>query len=182
MPSHPAVAYLLLVRRCYPLSMTRALLILLLTFASAYGGDETVNASMSISGRFAKGYSFHFTVAADGASLLTVDRPGMSERKTYQIPPDKLSELRTLLLHERFFELGSSYGDIVPDGSITTMTVHLGTKAKTIKLRFLRNGDPNLPEIRRAVRVRLFLRSLVEHPDAVDLSRYDKIILKNSAK
>ena len=89
--------------------------------------------------------------------------------------------LRHTLLDERFFDLGDEYGEQVADGSTDTISISAGDRTKTVKLHFLMNWVHHAPwrlrEPRRAVKVLLLLRGWFDDPNAVDLRRYDRMVL-----
>ncbi|WP_395741220.1 hypothetical protein [Prosthecobacter sp.] len=165
------------------MSMLRYLPLLLCALTATLAqAAEPLTVSMKVSGLFAKGYSWQLAIADDGAAKLTVEKPGAPVHESLQIPPARLAELRELLQRERFFDLGASYGVVVPDSSTTTLSVHVGKRTHTVELQYLRTDDPHIEEMRRALRVSIFLRGLFQNPDAVDLRRYDEMLLKDSPK
>jgi hypothetical protein len=104
--------------------------------------------------------------------------------RQFDVSKERLTVLRTSLLNERFFELSDDYGQRVPNGSTTTVTVTAGDQTKMVKLHFLMNWVHNdkakLREPSRAVRVLLIIRDWFEDVEAVDLRRYDRMVLEAS--
>ena len=92
-----------------------------------------------------------------------------------------MAGLRTTLETERFFGLADEYGELVADGSTQTITVQSGDKIKTVKLNYLMNWvhhDPaKLTDPARAVRIWRHVRQWFDDDDAVDLGRYDQMVL-----
>jgi hypothetical protein len=131
-------------------------------------------------GMFAKGFSWSLNVAPTGKAVLEVDAVTEKTRQ-FMISQAQLDELREALLRERFFELGDSYGQLVADGSTTTLRISAGDVSKTVELRFLMNwvnDEPEkLREPSRAVRVLQIIRGWFDDPEAVDLREYDRIVL-----
>lgn len=133
-------------------------------------------------GRFSKGYSWYLSVNSAGQAQLTIDTSPTPVRRTFVVSSEQLAELRKVLLDERFFELKEEYGEVVPDGSIRTVTVTVGDETRSVRLHFLMNWAQNdrtkLREPCRAVRVGLVIRKWFDDAEAVDLRKYDKIILE----
>ena len=144
--------------------------------------EDPLTIAVSTVGRFAKGYSWHLSVNSSGKAELTIDTFPERTRREFQIPAERLEALRKLLLQEQFFELKDEYGQIVPDGSTDTITVIAGEEVKTVKLQFLMNWanheKSKVREPARAVRVLLLIREWFDDPNAVDLRRYDRMVVE----
>jgi hypothetical protein len=144
---------------------------------------DSLSISVSTVGRFGRGYSWHLHVASDGAALLTIDSFPKKTQRRFNVSKAQFVALRCTLLAERFFDLGDEYGEQVPDGSTTTISISAGDRTKTVKLRFLMNwvhhDNWRLREPRRAVKVLLLIRDWFEDPAAVDLRRYDRMVLEH---
>jgi hypothetical protein len=101
--------------------------------------------------------------------------------KEFQIPKQQLQELRETLIRERFFELACRQGELVPDGSIRTLTISTGTITKSVEIAYLMNwaqfDKDNLAQPARALRVWMPIHNLFQHPDAVDTRQYDQILI-----
>ena len=141
---------------------------------------EELTVAASTVGSFSQGHSWHLKVAADGQATLTVEtRPARLKR--FRVSRAELSVLRRALISERFFDLSDDYGQDVPDGSTDTLTITLGQRAKSVRIHFLMNWvhyDPaRLVEPSRAVRVFQVIRAWIDDPDAVDLRRYDQMVI-----
>ena len=94
-----------------------------------------------------------------------------------------MTEFRKLLSEVAFFELDNEYGQIVPDGSMDTLTVVQGDRVKSVKVHFLMNwvnaGDQaKLREPARAVRLLMLVRGWFDDPQAVDQREYDQRVLE----
>lgn len=151
--------------------------------------SQIENANMTITvetqGRFGIGYSWLLHVEATGSAELTIFS---SPRKTlrFQVDKSQLVKLRKSLATERFFELQDEYGDKVFDGSTTSLTVTVGDKTKTVRLHYLMNWLHNdyrkLREPSRALRILLLVRAWFHDSEAVDLRRYDQLVLDGSVE
>jgi hypothetical protein len=75
----------------------------------------------------------------------------------FQISEPQLAQLRQALGRERFFELGSEYGDNVPDGSVARLRITQGQQSKMVTLLYLGNwkraGHKRLAEAKRVERI-----------------------------
>lgn len=143
--------------------------------------DWPMTICLSEWGRFASGRSWNLSVNAAGESLLTIHTSPADTTQSFQVSDAQLTELRKLLIRERFFQLADGYGEQVFDGSTTTITIALGEFAKTVRIQYLMNWAINEPEkLRepaRAVRVEMLIRSWLQHPEAVDSTQYNQRIL-----
>ena len=140
-----------------------------------------ITAALTTEGRFANGRSWQLTVNADRTANLNIDSYPASASRTFAVTEAQIEELRSLLIDERFFELNEEYGQIVPDGSTRTITITCGERSHTVQLHFLMNwvrGDTSrLREPARAVRVWRHIRRWFDDAEAVDLERYDQMVL-----
>jgi hypothetical protein len=131
-------------------------------------------------GMFAKGFSWNLHVDPTGKAVLEVEAVTVKTRQL-AVSKAELDELRKALLRERFFELADSYGELVADGSTTTLQISAGDVSKTVGLQFLMNWVNDEPEkLRdpsRALRVLQIIRGWFDDPEAVDLRKYDRIVL-----
>lgn len=132
-------------------------------------------------GMFAKGYSWHLNVDSAGQAELTVDKYPRDIVKRFQLTQEQMAEFRKAVADERFFELDEAYGDIVPDGSVASLSVSMGPHAHTVKVHYLMNwvysDKTKLREPSRAVRLLVMIRGWFSHPETVDLRKYDQIVL-----
>lgn len=113
-------------------------------------------------------------MSPDGAAHLWVDGyPKLKERR-FKISSAQFAELRSVMEKERFLDLGEEYGDSVPDGSTRTLSIKRGDAGKSVILRYLQREDPQLQEIRRALRVWNTVRNWFDDKDAVDFRQYDE--------
>ena len=132
-------------------------------------------------GQFADGSSWTLDMSADGSVNLEIRTFPTPTTQSFTVTEQQMSGLRSLLVDERFFELGEEYGQIVADGSLQTMTVRCGDTEKTIKLHFLMNWVHSAPaklrEPARAIRVWMHVRKWFDDPEAVNLGRYDQMVL-----
>ncbi len=69
----------------------------------------------------------------------------------------------------------------MPDGSTQTLTVKAGKKTRTVNIHFLMNwvqhDKAKLQEPSRAVRLLVMLRGWFEDTQAIDLRKYDRMVL-----
>lgn len=131
-------------------------------------------------GRFGQGHSWHLNVdSASQAELRIETYPVIVKR--FQITAGQMAEFRKALADERFFELGPEYGDLVVDGSVRSLDVTVGPSTHSVKVHFLMNwvhaDRAKLREPSRAVRLLVMIRGWFSEPEAVDLRKYDKIVL-----
>ena len=137
--------------------------------------------SLSEWGDFSTGHSWNLSVNAAGDAVLTVHTSPANTTKLFQVSEAQLTELRNLLIRERFFRLADGYGEQVLDGSTSTITIALGEFAKTVHIQYLMDwvhSEPEkLREPARAVRVEMLIRSWFQHPNAVDSTQYNQRVL-----
>ena len=143
--------------------------------------DEPMTVAASCVGRFAKGHSWYLSVNSAGEAELTIAaRPQQTHRK-FVVPRQKLMEVRRAVEDERFLELTDEHGERVADGSTKMVTVTVGQRSKSVKLLYLMNWVQNdkakLREPSRAVRVLMLIRDWFDDADAVDLRRFDRMVL-----
>lgn len=149
--------------------------------------DSTVDFSAPLSitldneGRFADGWAWTLTVESDRSASLEIRTFPDVEQRAFTLTPQQVAALRKTLKTERFFDLADEYGQHVPGGSRQTITVVSGNKTKAVKLHFLTNwvhDDPDkLIEPARAVRVWRHTRQWFGDALAVNLARYDQMVL-----
>jgi hypothetical protein len=143
--------------------------------------DTPLTIAVSTVGRFAEGHSWHLSVNSAGQAELTIDTFPDRTLKRFQVSAEQLAEFRTALADERFFELNGEYGEQVPDGSENSVTVAAGPHTNTVKVHFLmnwvRNDKAKLREPSRAVRLVVLVRGWFDAAEAVDLRKYDKMVL-----
>lgn len=69
----------------------------------------------------------------------------------------------------------------MPDGSVDSLSVSMGPHIHTVKVHFLMNwvhaDRAKLREPSRAVRLLVMIRGWFDEPEAVDLRKYDQIVL-----
>ncbi len=148
---------------------------------TADGSDEPMTVAASCVGRFAKGRSWYLSVNSAGEAELTILTRPEPTRRRFVVPRQQLTDLRKAINEERFFGLGDEFGERVADSSKTTVTIVVGERAKSVRLRYLMNwvhGDhAKLREPSRAVRISAMIRSWFDDAEAVDLRRYDRMVL-----
>ena len=146
----------------------------------------SVVASITTTGRFGNGYSWHLSVSEERKARLTIDTYPKVSNREFEISTNQINQLLEALDTERFFSLRSDYGQRVSDGSTTTVTVVKNGVAHTVKIHFLMNwvhNDPaKLKEPARAVRVFQIIRNWFDDMDAVDLKKYEDMVLKAAGK
>jgi hypothetical protein len=142
--------------------------------------DAPLNISVSTTGVFAKGHSWHLSVNSAGQAELTIDTPKRI-RKQFQVTKEQLAEFRKVLGEGRFFELNGEYGQQVPSGSEQSITVTAGRHTNTVKIHFLMNwvhtDKDKLREPSRAVRLLVLSRGWFDEVEAVDQRKYDQMVL-----
>jgi hypothetical protein len=138
--------------------------------------------SMSTIGDFAEGNSWYLSVSSAGQAHLVIDTFPQRTTRLFTVSDQQLSALREALINERFFELADEYGEQVPDGSTCSLTVTVGDVTKSVEIHFLMNwihrDKAKLREPSRAVRVGLLVRGWFDDAEAVDLRRYDHMVLE----
>ena len=143
--------------------------------------DAPLTIAASTVGQFAKGRSWYLSVNSAGQADLTIDTFPERTVKRFEISKQQFAEFRKALAEERFFELNGDYGQHVPDGSEDSLTVVAGQHSNTVKVRFLMNWvhseKAKLREPSRAVRLIVLIRGWIDVPEAVDLRKYDKMVL-----
>jgi hypothetical protein len=143
--------------------------------------DGPLSISASEFGNFSRGHSWTLDVNEAGKATLTISTSPKALKREFKISKSQLKELRKTLANERFFELKHYYGELVPDGSETTITIAAGKTKNTVALRFLMNwvhsDVAKLEEPARAIRVLHVIRGWFDDPEAVDLRRYDRMVL-----
>ena len=154
--------------------------------AAAAEGDHLPAGPMTIAascvGRFSAGWSWHLSVNSAGQAEVTV----WGQPQRFVVAAEDMAALRAVLNRERFFDLANEYGEQVPDGSVQTLTVTIGHRTRSVSVHYLMNwvrSDPQkLREPSRAVRCIMLIRGWIDHPDAVDLRRYDQMVLDAAPK
>jgi hypothetical protein len=143
--------------------------------------EAPLTISVSTVGRFSSGSSWHLSVNSAGQAELTIDTFPDRTHKRFQVSQEQLAEFRNALTAERFFELSGEYGQKVPDGSESTLTVTAGRHANTVRVYFLMNwvaaDKAKLREPSRAVRLLVLVRGWFDFKEAVDLRPFDRRVL-----
>jgi hypothetical protein len=160
-----------------------AAVVLMTSVHSPALGDEPLTLAASNIGDFAQGGSWYLSVNSAGKAELTIATRAGKVRRQFDIPKEQLAALRKALTDESFFDLADEYGERVPDGSTQTLTVTVGDRAKSVKVRFLMNWvvaneKDKLREPSRALRLLLLVRDWFADPGAVDLRPYDQKVLE----
>lgn len=149
-------------------------------------GDVRVSVTASTVGNFANGYSWHLVVSPERKARLTIDAYPQKRTRMFEVSAGQINELVATLDRERFFSLRSDYGELVPDGSTDTITIVKGGASHTVRIHFLMNwvrSDPaRLREPARAVRVFNVVRGWFDDKEAVDLKKYDDMVLETADK
>lgn len=142
--------------------------------------DSPLTLQASTVGRFGQGHSWHLNVDSAGQAELKIETYPVIVKR-FQITAEQMAEFRKALTDERFFELGPEYGDLVVDGSVDSLSVSTGPHTHTVKVHFLMNwvhsDRAKLREPSRAVRLLVMIRGWFDEPEAVDLRKYDKMVL-----
>jgi hypothetical protein len=133
-------------------------------------------------GRFAKGCSWYLRVSRSGVADLSIESEQKPVHRRFTVSAQRLAELRAVVEREQFFSLSDEYGESVPDGSTTVIGVNVGGRRKVVTIRFLMNwaySDPKrLREPARALRVLQIIRGWFDDGDAIDLRRYDALVIE----
>lgn len=142
-----------------------------------------ISVSLGESGSLGFG-GLQFVVQPDGRAKLIEGFP-KDIRREFTVSKAQLGELKRIVLKERFFELRDEYGELVPDGSTTTLRIVWGKQAKTVSINYLMNWVESSPEkLReptRAMHVLELVSSWYEDPRAEDEPSWDEI-LRDAAK
>jgi hypothetical protein len=146
----------------------------------------TANAPLSIvasiDGRFGQGRPWHLTVDTNRQAHLTVETYPKATTRQFVITTNQLHQLARVLEQERFFALKSDYGQRVPDGSTKTITIARAGITNTVNIHYLMNwvhsDTAKLKEPARAVRVFQEVRSWFNDKEAVELKKYEDMVLE----
>lgn len=143
-----------------------------------------ISLTLNTDGQFANGWPWTLNVDDDGAASLRIDSFPTPVSRSFNVTQTQVEQLRSLLITERFFELDDDYGETVVDGSVRTISIRCGAQSRTVRIRFLMNwvhgNTSRLHEPARAVRVWRCIRQWFDDAEAVDLARYDEMVLKAS--
>jgi hypothetical protein len=171
--------------------LTLSVVLVLAISASAKAADESpLTVAVSNVGNFAKGGPWYLSVNSAGKAELTIE-PGIGQPKRIQrqfdVTQDQLAEFRKALDREKFFDLAEEYGQRVPDGSIQTLTVVRGGRAKSIKLQFLMNwvvanDKEKLRDPSRAIRLLVLISGWINDSEINDPKFYQRVLDVVSAK
>ena len=141
---------------------------------------EPLRLSMQMLAPFSAKSGWQFTVSDDGKACLNVSAFPHPKTRAFQVSAAQMARLRKVVTENEFFALKTEYGDRVPDGDTRIMDIKQGSRSKLVRLHFLRENDPNLREVQRALRVWNTLRDWFHDADAADLRPYEKHILNVS--
>jgi hypothetical protein len=170
--------------------MKRALpkILLLLLFAwdpaSLAAEQQPITIVASTEGRFAKGrgHTWHIVVDGKGSARLKINTFPDPIHREFHVPPKELEKLARVVEDQGWFDLKAEYGERVPSGCVDTLTVTIGEQTNTVKIHFLMNwvhtAPEKLKEPAKAVRTFQVIRSWFSDPEAVDLTKYDEMILR----
>lgn len=142
--------------------------------------EYPITIAMSTVGDFAEGSSWYLSVNAANKASLTIESYPHDLRREFTITAEQMTKLRQALVDNRFFELADEYGGRVPCGSTDTITITVGHRTKSVQLHFLMGlkGDKEkLEEPIRAINVAMILRSWFDDAEAVDLRKYDQMLI-----
>lgn len=125
-------------------------------------------------------------VNSDRKAHLTINAYPKTIERDFEIPQKQFDQLKQALIDEKYFDLADSYGESVPDGRYTTMTVVAGDAKKTVRIAYPMNwinADKwKLVEPSRAIRILMIVREWFNDPQAVDMREYDRKILDAANK
>ena len=130
-----------------------------------------------VDGRFGDKSSWFLSVNSSGKAEVTIKSSTGDVRREFSVTDLSLRLFRELLIRERFFDLEREYGDSVPDGSTTIVSVVVGDLSQTVRVRYymdlIENPESDeLQEIVRVLRVVEKLRHWFGDKDAVYLGNY----------
>jgi hypothetical protein len=144
-----------------------------------------ISLKASTTGRFGEG-SWHLSVSSSGQAHLMIDTYPKPKTREFNISPEQINQLAEIAERERFFALKADYGELVPDGSTDTITIVRGDETHTVSIHFLMNwvhsAPSKLKEPARAVRVFQVVRGWFDDKDAVNLKKYDDMVLEAAGK
>jgi hypothetical protein len=136
--------------------------------------------AVSTEGDFGTGRSWYLSVNSARQAELTIMTSNRICKK-FEVTKEQLEEFRKALLDARFFELDREYGEHVEDGSERAVTVTAGRFTNTVRVNFLMNWVHNdkakLRDPSRVVRLLVLLRGWLAEAEAVDLRKYDQMVL-----
>jgi hypothetical protein len=140
----------------------------------------------STTGRFGTGHSWHLSVNSAGRAHLTIYTYPKPQSREFDISAEQIRQLAEVLENERFFTLQADYGERVPDGSTVTITIVKGDDTRTVSIHFLMNWVRHTPsklkEPARALRVFRVVRGWFDDQDAVNLKKYDDLVIEAADK
>ncbi|GMW02877.1 MAG: hypothetical protein AMXMBFR84_40130 [Candidatus Hydrogenedentota bacterium] len=140
-----------------------------------------ITVAASTEGRFGEGMSWWLSVNSAGQAELTIEGYPERQRRRFEVTQEHLDALHAMVEKEAFFELARDQGEVVFDGSTQTVTIVIGDKANTVHIRYLMNwvqsDHEKLSEPARALRVFMLIRGWFDDENAVDLSKYDQMVL-----
>ena len=164
--------------------------VLLVAFpANSFASDkDPLTIAASQTGNFGAGprHPWHLSVNSAGKAELTIETSPQHTHREFQVPKEKLAELRRALSDESFFKLRGQYGERGTDRSAQRLTIIIGNRSQTVELFHLAHwakGDDRayLREAARPLRVWLLIRSWFDDATAVDSSAIDRKVV-NAAK
>jgi hypothetical protein len=143
--------------------------------------SEPLTIAMNVVGRFAHGDGWSLHVNPAGDAELTIQTYPQKTRRQFKVSNEQLAQLRQALVDTAFFDLRDAYGQEVVDGSTTTLAISVGEVTREVRLKFLMNWVAHEPErLRepaRALRVTTTIRGWFDDPAAVDLRKYDAMVI-----
>lgn len=143
--------------------------------------DVPLTIAATTLGDFAKGESWHLSINSARQAELTIETVPERTRRRFELTKAQLDQFRSALIEQRFFELAGEYGQLVPSGSVTTLTVTAGWHSNSVSVHYLMNWVHNdkakLREPRRAVHLLVMIRGWFDDADAVDHRKYDRMVL-----
>ena len=165
------------------ISSVTILVLALSSWASA-AEDLPLTIAASNVGLFRQGGSWYLSVNSAGKAELATEPPPVDQtgfiRRQFDISTEQLAEFRKALDDESFFEMEEEYGERVPDGSTTTLTVIRGGRVHSVKMRFLMNwvvakDKEKLREPSRAVRLLMLVHGWMPDSEAAR-TNYERIL------
>ena len=131
---------------------------------------ETLTGPMTIAvdceGSFAEGVPWNLSVNASGHAALTLRTVPSFTVIDFKVPQETLSALRRTLIDEGFFRLKEKYGESVPDGSVSSITIIVGRVSKSVEYRFVRENDTDKDQIDSLLVVWRALEGMFDEPRA----------------
>ena len=133
--------------------------------------------SACVTGDFGTKSTWYLSTNSAGEVEVTmIGVEGESSRR-FVVTNRRMRLFREQLISERFFDLDSEYGEMVPDGGTEVISVVVGDISHSVTLHYYmdwvnQNSQAKLREPARALRIMQEIRRWFNDKAAVNLSRY----------